>query len=399
MSNICLYFQIHQPWRLKNYSIFNIGTGGDYFETDEKTNFDNRKVMNKVADKSYRPMMNLLLKKLESNPDFKFALSITGVAIEQMQNFAPDLVELLQKMAETGRVEFLSETYYHSLSSLYSTPEFFQQVRKHFKLMEQLFGQSPKVFRNTELVYTNRVAEIVSQMGYKGMLAEGAGKILRGRRPTHVYAAPCGLPLLLKHYQLSDDIAFRFSESARSEKPLTADTYSHWISSSFSPEEIVNLFMDFETFGEHQWEDTGIFNFFDRFVDKFVETGNNFLLPMEALKMNRPVDIFDSSDPVSWADVDRDITAWRGNELQYDSLAVIYELEKGVMKSNDEKLIDDWRKLQTSDHYYYMCTKWSNDGDVHAYFSPYGSPYNAYVNFNNAISDLKWRLLAVNKNG
>ena len=166
MSNICLYFQIHQPWRLKNYSIFNIGTGGDYFETDEKANFDNRNVMNKVADKSYRPMMNLLLKKLGSNPDFKFSLSITGVAIEQMQNFAPDLVELLQKMAETGRVEFLSETYYHSLSSLYSTPEFFQQVRKHFKLMERLFGQSPKVFRNTELVYTNRVAEIVSQMVY-----------------------------------------------------------------------------------------------------------------------------------------------------------------------------------------------------------------------------------------
>ena len=399
MSKICLYFQIHQPWRIKNFSIFDIGANGDYFDTDSKENFDNRKILNKVADKSYRPMMQLLLKKLETNPDFKFSLSITGVVVEQMNEFAPDLIELLQKMAGTGRVEFLSETYYHSLSSLYSPTEFLLQISKHNRLMDDLFGQKPKVFRNTELIYTNQVARVIQELGYLGMLAEGAGKILKGRKPTNIYMAPCGLPLLLKHYMLSDDIAFRFSESARSDKPLTADTYSHWISSSFSDDEVVNLFMDFETFGEHQWEDTGIFDFFHYFVDKFVNTGNRFVLPTEELKSRQPVDIFDSEEPVSWADVDRDITAWRGNELQYDTLSVIYGLEKDIMKTGDENLINDWRKLQTSDHFYYMCTKWSNDGDVHAYFSPYGSPYNAYVNFNNAISDLKWRLLSAKKNG
>lgn len=398
MPNVCLYFQIHQPWRLKSYQIFDIGNNSNYFDTDKEASYDNERVIKKVADKSYRPMLKLLLKKLEENKDFKFSLSITGVVLEQFEKFSPDIIELLKNIAKTGRVEFLAETYYHSLASLYSPTEFLFQVSRHHRLISDLFGVDPKVFRNTELIYTNNIAKIVQDAGYVGMLAEGAGKILNGRKPTKVYKSPSGLPLLLKHYMLSDDIAFRFSDSARSGKPLTADTFSHWISSSFDDDELVNLFMDFETFGEHQWEDTGIFRFFEHFVEKFIETGNKFVLPSEAI-MTRPVDVFDSVDPVSWADVDRDITAWRGNNLQEDSLAVIYSLENSIMTIGDADLIEDWRRLQTSDHFYYMCTKWSNDGDVHAYFSPYGSPYNAYVNYNNTISDLKWRIHNLTKNG
>jgi alpha-amylase len=272
-------------------------------------------------------------------------------------------------------------------------------VQKHRNTIFDLFGQEPKVFRNTELIYTNRIAEMVKGMGYSGMLAEGADRILRGRRPTKVYTSPCGLPLLLKHYQLSDDIAFRFSTSSRSHTPLTAETFVHWINSSFADDEVVNLFMDFETFGEHQWEDTGIFDFFYHFVKQFIASGGKFVTVSNALAGITPMDVFDSEGPVSWADVDRDITAWRGNSQQSDSLTKIYEIEGKVLSSNDAKLIEDWRKLQTSDHYYYMCTKWSSDGDVHAYFSHYNSPYTAYVNFNNAYTDIKMRLNNLKING
>lgn len=391
MSNICLYFQIHQPWRLNNYSLFDIGCHHQYFDTLDDAKYNNEKIIRKVADKSYRPMLKLLLKKITQQPQFCFALSVTGTALEQFIQYTPDIIELLQQLARTQRVEFLAETYYHSLASLYSPAEFRIQVHKHHQKIEKLFGLTPQVFRNTELIYSNNIATQVQTLGYLGMLVEGADKILHGRRPTHIYASPSGLPLLLKHYQLSDDIAFRFSQTAQSQKPLTADTFSHWISSSFSPSEYVNLFMDFETFGEHQWVDTGIFDFFSYFVDRFINTGNNFVMPKEIINTN-PQDIFDSEDPVSWADVDRDITAWRGNELQYDTLSVLYSLESKILRTKNQKLLNDWRKLQTSDHFYYMCTKWANDGDVHAYFSPYGSPYDAYIRYNNVLSSLKWRL-------
>lgn len=343
-------------------------------------------------------MMNLLLRLLEQNPGFKFALSITGTTLEQMETFTPDIIDLLRQLIQTKRVEILAETYYHSLASLYSKDEFLKQVNDHQKIVFDLFKVIPTVFRNTELIYTNDIAQMVQEAGYAGMLAEGADKILQGRQPTRLYRAPSGLPLLLKHYHLSDDIAFRFSQTSRSDKPLTAETFSHWISSSYKHDEFVNLFMDFETFGEHQWSDTGIFDFFSHFVRQFLETNNHFLLPHQAVA-NIPTDTFDSFDPVSWADVDRDITAWRGNPLQHDTLSLIYSLEHQVLRTNNLALINDWRKLQTSDHFYYMCTKWANDGDVHAYFSPYGSPYEAYANYNNVLSSLKWRVNNLNKNG
>ncbi len=391
MSKICLYFQIHQPWRLRSLSPFELGTEAGYFESDADDDEGNEKVMGKVAEKSYRPMLLLLRRLSQEEPDFHYSLSITGVAIEQMSRFAPDLILLLQDLCQKGNVEFLAETYYHSLASLFSTTEFLIQVQKHSNQIEDLFSQRPKVFRNTELIYTNRVAEIVEKMNFTGMLVEGADKVLRGRKPTFVYRSPSGLPLLLKHYALSDDIAFRFSQSARSPEPLVSETFCHWINSSYSENETVNLFMDFETFGEHQWKDTGIFDFFYHFVKHFLRSGGKFITVSKELELQKPVDIYDSELPVSWADVDRDITAWSGNPLQVDSLKKIYEMEKAVFDSGNENLVEDWRKLQTSDHFYYMCTKWSNDGDVHSYFSPYKNPYRAYVNFCHALADLNIR--------
>lgn len=386
MPKICFYFQIHQPWRLKPLAVFDLGRNENYYSPQ------NREVMRKIEGKSYRPMLSLLKKLTEEEPEFYCNFSITGVAIEQMREFSPEVLSWLQSLTASAKVEILGETYYHSLASLYSPVEFLAQVWKHRNLVEDLFGQVPRIFRNTELIYTNKVAEMVQNMGFKGMLAEGADKILKGRRPTKIYRSPSGLPLLLKHYLLSDDIAFRFSQTARSSRPLTAETFCHWINSSFGEDETVNLFMDFETFGEHQWQDTGIFDFFYNLVRQFLAGGGKLVTVSEAIAQGRPTEVFDSVLPVSWADVDRDITAWRGNELQIDSLRKIYGLENKIVMSNNEDLIRDWRNLQTSDHFYYMCTKWANDGDVHAYFSPYRSPHSAYVNFSHAIADLNLRL-------
>jgi len=395
VPKICLYFQIHQPWRLTPVSIFDIGKANVRNHGDDK---QNRNILKKVTEKSYLPMLGLLERLMGEEDNFVASFSVTGVALEQFQEYGPDVIEFLKRLGNTSQLEFLGETYYHSLAALYSPIEFLHQVQKHRNIIFDLFGQTPKVFRNTELIYTNKIADMVMKMGYKGMLAEGADRILNGRRPTYLYQSPCGLPLLLKHYHLSDDIAFRFSTSSRSSQPLTAETFVHWINSSFSDGETVNLFMDFETFGEHQWVDTGIFDFFYHFVKQFIASGGKFVTVSEAL-VGTPVDTFDSPAPVSWADVDRDITAWRGNSQQFDSLQKIYAVEDKVLGCGDNKLIDDWRRLQTSDHFYYMCTKWANDGDVHAYFSHYKSPYEAYVNFNNAFTDIKLRLNNIYKNG
>ncbi len=391
MPKICLYFQIHQPWRLKNISIFDLGKNGQYFGDQQETS-RNQEIMSKVSEKSYVPMLTLLSDLTTELDDFRFSLSVSGVAVDQMRHYCPEVLQILTQLASGNQLEFLGETYYHSLASLYSTTEFFSQVCQHKNMIADVFGQETKIFRNTELIYDNRIADLVQGMGFEGMLTEGADKILRGRRPTRVYHSPGGLPLLLKHYLLSDDIAFRFSQSARSGQPLTAETFCHWINSSFSDKETINLFMDFETFGEHQWEDTGIFDFFHHFVKQFIDSGGEFVTVSEAVNSESPVDVFDSPSPISWADTDRDTTAWRGNGLQTDSLNKLYRLEDKIINSGDTTLIDDWRKLQTSDHFYYMCTKWASDGDVHAYFSPFESPHLAYRNYSYAIADLNLRL-------
>jgi alpha-amylase len=400
---IVLYLHAHQPYRVRKYSVFDTATSHDYFdEPDYNCERNNEQVFKKVADKSYRPMNALLEKLLSAHPDFKVSLSITGVFIEQAERWAPDVLDSFKRMISTGRVEVVAETYYHSLAFFYSMVEFEHQVEAHRSKIRELFGVETKVFRNTELSYNDSMAKWADEYGFKGILAEGWDPILQWRSPNYVYkpAGTDNIALLLKNYRLSDDVAFRFGDRNWPDWPLNADTYCDWVNAAITDKEIVNLFMDYETFGEHQWEDTGIFNFYEAFIDKWLENPVNTCYTVsEAIDAFEPVDEISMPYTVTWADTERDLTAWLGNSMQQEALRYIYSLEDDIMRTNDLELIADWRKLQTSDHVYYMCTKWFNDGDVHAYFSPYESPYDAFLYFINVVRDLRWRLYIHHKTG
>ena len=403
MSSIVLYLHVHQPWRVRDYSIFDTAERHDYFdEKSPDTDRNNERVLRKVADKSYRPMNALLEKLLNKYPEFKVSLSITGTFIEQAEKWTPDVIESFQRLVSTGQVEIVSETYYHSLAFFYSRDEFERQVEQHRQKIRDLFGVETSVFRNTELAYNDNLAKWANDYGFKGILAEGWDPVLEWRSPNHVYrpAGTDAIGLLLKNYRLSDDLAFRFSNKAWSEWPLTADKYSEWTNASIADSPLINLFMDYETFGEHQWHDTGIFNFFEHFVGKWLENPDNtFATVSEAIDVNPPAGEISMPHTVTWADSERDLTAWLGNSMQQEALRHLYALEDAIIRSRDVDLIADWRKLQTSDHVYYMCTKWFTDGDVHAYFSPYESPYDAFLFFMNALRDVRYRLLDYQRHG
>lgn len=400
---VVLYLHVHQPYRVRQYSVFDTGAKHDYFdEPVYTTERNNENILRKVADKSYRPMNALLEKLLAEHPEFKVSLSITGTFIEQAEKWAPDVIESFKRLVDTGRVEIVSETYYHSLAFFYSRSEFEHQVEIHRQKVRDLFGVETSVFRNTELAYNDQLAQWADDYGFKGILAEGWDPILGWRSPNYQYR-PYGtknIGLLLKNYRLSDDLAFRFSNKGWAEWPLTVDKYDHWVNESANAGPLINLFMDYETFGEHQWEDTGIFGFFDEFVERWLKNPNNtFYTASEALDATQPADVVSMPHTVTWADSERDLTAWLGNDMQQEALQYLYALEHDVMRSGDMQLISDWRNLQTSDHVYYMCTKWFTDGDVHAYFSPYESPYDAFLYYINAIRDMRWRLMEYHKTG
>ena len=371
---------------MKRYSVFNIGNSSDYFDEAK-----NREVMQKVAGKCYLPtnkvMLDLINTYKDSDRKFKIAYSITGVALEQFEKYAPEVLDSFKELAATGCVEFLSETYYHSLSFIYSKEEFKAQVELHRKKIKELFNQEPTVFRNTELIFNNEIAHFIEDLGYKAMLAEGADHILQWRSPNYVYHAKTApkLRVLLKNYKLSDDIAFRFGQKSWESYPLTAEKYAHWMNQH--AEHSINLFMDYETFGEHQWEDTGIFNFLRQLPHElFKNVHTQFIWPSE-LAMREPVAELDMHSFVSWADIERDLSAWMGNNMQNSALSELYALENVIKEINNKSLLEDWRKLTTSDHFYYMCTKYFNDGDVHKYFNPYDTPYESYINFMNILND------------
>ena len=392
---IVFYLHVHQPWRLRDYSVFDIASDHHYFANDHLDG-SNEAVMQKVAQKSYRPMNALLKKLLDKHPDFKVSLSITGTFIEQAQQWAPDVIESFKELVDTGRVEIVGETYYHSLAFFYSRDEFEHQVEKHAKLIHDVFGVTPTSFRNTELAYNDELGKWAESAGYKAVLAEGWDPVLGWRSPNYPYrpAGTKATSLLLKNYRLSDDIAFRFSNKGWSEWPLKSETYDAWANEATSDAPLLNLFMDYETFGEHQWSDTGVFEFFEEFIGRWHEReGNTFYTVTEAAAALEPVDEVSMPETVTWADSERDLTAWLGNSMQREAMSYLYALESRVMHSGDEQLIYDWRRLTTSDHAYYMCTKWFNDGDVHAYFSPYDSPYDAFIYFLNAIRDLRYRTM------
>ena len=396
-QGIVLYLHVHQPQRVRKYSVFDTGAAHDYFsEPDYNTDRNNEQVLRKVADKSYRPMNALLQRLLDNHPDFKVSLSITGTFLEQAEAWAPDVIDSFRRLVQTGRVEIVSETYYHSLAFFYSRQEFERQVDAHRNKIRELFGVETGVFRNTELAYNNDLAHWAEGYGFKGILAEGWDPVLEWRSPNHVYR-PEGtenIALLLKNYRLSDDLAFRFSNQEWGEWPLTADKYTQWANTSIIGSPLINLFMDYETFGEHQWADTGIFDFFEHFSTEWLKDPNHtFYTVSEAINEHEPVAEISMPHTVTWADTERDLTAWLGNSMQQEALRYLYALENDIIRTGDMQLISDWRNLQTSDHVYYMCTKWFTDGDVHAYFSPYESPYDAFLYFMNAVRDVRWRLM------
>ncbi len=400
---ITLYMHVHQPYRVREYSVFDTSIDHNYFnEPDPLSNRNNQKIFNKVADKSYRPMNALLEKLLIANPDFKVSLSISGTFIDQAIAWAPDVIESFQRLVKTGQVEIVAETYYHSLAFFFSRSEFERQVEAHKAKIREIFNVETSVFRNTELAYNDELAQWADTYGFKGILAEGWDPILDWRSPNFVYK-PEGtenISLLLKNYKLSDDLAFRFSNQSWQEWPLTADKYTSWVESSIQDQPLVNLFMDYETFGEHQWQDTGIFEFFEEFVGRWLsDPQNTFYTVSEAINANEQAGVISMPQTVTWADSERDLTAWLGNSMQHEAMRYLYALEDDVLRSNDGELISDWRRLQTSDHAYYMCTKWFTDGDVHAYFSPYDSPYDAFLYYINAIRDVRWRLHETHRTG
>ena len=397
MKSICFYFQVHQPYRLRNYRFFDIGDKHNYLD-----DYTNQMIMKRVAEKSYLPMNQILLDLIkEHGSDFKVSFSISGTAMDQFEAYQPEVIESFRKLADTGNVEFLSETFAHSLASLRSKEEFNRQVIMHSKKTEQLFGQKPVTFRNTELVYSDEIGEMVSEMGYDLMLTEGAKHILGWRSPNYLYnsATTPELKLLLKNYRLSDDIAFRFSEQSWKDWPLTSDKFTDWLYNVDPKEEVVNLFMDYETFGEHQWAETGIFKFMKELPEKvFSKTDFKFATPRELGEKLVPISGISVPTPISWADEERDLTAWLGNDLQDQAFNKLYELESKIKTCNDNQIQKDWLYLQTSDHFYYMCTKWFSDGDVHSYFNPYGTPYDAFINYMNVLSDFIIRVKNNSKN-
>jgi alpha-amylase len=393
MSSICFYFQVHQPYRIKRFTYFDASKGLQYFDEEK-----NGKVMQKVAEKCYLPANQTMLKLIEKyDGDFRVAYSITGLALEQFKKYSPKTLDSFKALADTGCVEFLGETYYHSLASIYDQDEFRAQVVAHSDLIEECFGLRPSVFRNTELIFDDTIASMIDHLGFKGMIAEGADDILGWRSPHFVYTAGnTNIPLLVKNYRLSDDVAFRFSNRDWNQYPLNADTYARWIHGVSGAGDVVNLFMDYETFGEHQWKSTGIFDFLEHLPEKILHHPDwDFRTPAEALSTYPAVSGLAYPRLTSWADEDRDLTAWCGNEMQQKSLEKIYALGEKVRATKNRDTLDVWRKLQTSDHFYYMCTKWAADGDVHAYFSPFDGPYDAFLNYQNILKDFQKQIETV----
>ncbi len=383
-KSVCLYFQVHQPTRLRLYRFFDIGKDSHYYD-----DFADRTILKRVAQKCYLPMNQLLLDVIKQQKGaFKVAFSLSGSVLEQFERYAPEVIDSFRALADTGCVEFLAETYYHSLASLASEAEFSHQVLKHKALVEQLFGQTPKVFRNTELIYSDSIGKQVYQLGFKTMLTEGARHIMGWKSPDYVYscAEQPKLKLLLRNYSLSDDIAFRFSNKSWKDWPLTAEKYLSWLKQSEG--EIINLFMDYETFGEHQAASSGIFDFMRYLPEAITQDGTfEFVTPSQAARKHKAVAPIEVPQTISWADEERDVTAWLGNELQQDAFNKLYAQTEKLSILNNPTLWEDFGHLQESDHFYYMCTKFFSDGEVHKYFNPYDTPYEAFINYMNVLSD------------
>ncbi|WP_292466445.1 glycoside hydrolase family 57 protein [Methanolobus sp.] len=387
MNSICPFFEVHQPYRLRWFWPDNKQGFNRYF--DEAVN---KEIFLKVAGKCYLPTNRTLLELTDSTDGkFRASMSVTGTLLEQCQEWGEDVLDSFRDLAETGCIEFLDETCYHSLASLFeSKEEFMDEVKEHRDLISELLGITPRIFRNTEMLYNNSIARFADQMGYKAIMTEGIERVLAGRSPDHVYKAKdANIAVLLRNYKLSDDIGYRFSSIWWEEYPLTASKWADWASGNTG--ETLNIFMDYETFGEHQWEETGIFDFLGALPGEVMDRGMRFLTPSQTIEAYKPAGEIDVGEfsTISWADIERDTSAWLGNDMQRRCLEEMKILESYVKKTGDAELLRIWKHLLTSDHYYYMSTKWLGDGDVHSYFSIHSSPYDAAVNFMAALTDFK----------
>jgi len=391
MRSICLYFQVHQPFRLRTYRFFNIGSDHHYYD-----DYQNRHIIRRVAEKSYLPANHLMLSLIkEFGTAFKVTYSISGTALEQLQTYVPEVIKSFRQLADTGQVEFIAETYAHSLASLGNKDEFVRQVEMHASKIEELFGKRPTTFRNTELIYSDTIGEMVAEMGFHTMLTEGAKHVLGWKSPNYMYCNNINpkLKVLLRNFRMSDDLTFRFSNQDWSEWPLTTEKFVKWLNKIEKKEEVVNLFLDYETIGEHQWKETGIFDFFKHLPATVFSNSNfTFSTPERLYQQLQPVAAISVPHPISWADEERDLTAWLGNELQDEAFGKLYSYEGKVKQCDDQEIQRDWIYLQTSNHFYYMCTKWFSAGEVHKYFNPYGSPYEAFINYMNVLSDFMIRV-------
>jgi alpha-amylase len=391
MKSICLFFQVHQPFRYRRYRFFDIGNAHYYYD-----DYANETILRKVAEKSYLPTNQLLLKLAEKyKGKFRVAFSITGVALDQFELYAPEVTESFRKLSQTGCVEFLAETYSHSLSSLKSYSDLEQQVKLHDQRISELFGQKPQVFRNTEMIYSDEIGARICQMGYKGILTEGARHVLGWKSPNFLYVNAINprMKVLMRNFKLSDDISFRFSNTNWSEFPLTAEKFTGWLNKLPDKEEVVNLFLSYESIGGRQPRETGIFDFLEHWVEIVVENNKlKFATPAEVLKELQPISLVSVPNPISWADEERDLTSWLGNEMQKEAFDKLYVLSHRIENCRDEELLKDWNYLQESDHFYYMSTKFFSGNQSQAYFNPYDSPYEAFINYMNVLSDFTVRL-------
>ncbi len=388
---ICLYFQVHQPFRLKRYRFFDLGHDHYYYD-----DYSNESIMRKVSAKCYIPANNVILDLIHKHKGkFRVAYSISGLAINQFRLYAPEVLESFRKLAATGMVEFLAETSSHSLASLKSRSEFESQVTAHKEMLREFLGVEATSFRNTELIYNDEIGSWIADMGFRSVLTEGAKHILGWKSPNFLYCNSINprLKILLRNFVLSDDIAFRFSNKEWNEWPLTADKYASWVNKLAPASEVLNIFLDYETFGEHNWKESGIFDFLSHMPAAILKkTPFRFMTPTEVADCLQPVSAISVHSPISWADEERDITAWHGNELQVAALDKLYSLARKVDKCDDQHIKKDWAYLQSSDHFYYMATKFFSDGAVHAYFNPYETPYDAFMNYMNVLSDFEIRL-------
>ena len=394
MPSICLYFQVHQPMRLNRFTVFNIGANHD--RSSEYFNHKlNQEIFEKVAKKCYLPT-NIILLDLINKYDGKFrvSFSLTGTFVEYCERYLPSVLDSFKDLFATGAVDLLEETYFHSLSSLYDDlDEFEKQVQMHRQMIKRIFNYKPKIFRNTETIYDNRIARKIAALGYKGIITEGADKILGWRSPNFVYKpVNTNIKVLMRNYKLSDDVGFRFSSRDWPEFPLTADKYANWMSNSFG--DVINLFMDYETFGEHQWTETGIFEFLKHLPSEVFKHDNlDFATVSEAVELYNPVGDIDVPNAISWADEDRNVSTWLGNDMQIACFNELKNIGRKLNEKGNERLLKTWRRLQTSDHLYYCSTKGLADGAVHAYFSPYDNPYEGFMNYMNILQDLKQRVV------